>query len=62
MDQKIGMIGVGIGTSIIMISNESQRSSSHISASHEIQHAGNWISRDVKMAQYIDTSDDIKSR
>lgn len=55
----MGTAGIGITTTILMIRNESERSASHINASHQIQHAGNWITRDAAMAQSVDTSDDV---
>ena len=54
-----GLIIGGVTGAIFQVLNVNDVATSHMTAFRQIQNAGYWISRDAKMAQVIDTYDDV---
>jgi prepilin-type N-terminal cleavage/methylation domain-containing protein len=53
-----GVVTSGITMSVFQVFNMNSRTSSHMTAIRQVQHAGKQVSQDLLQAQRIDTEDD----
>jgi len=54
-----GIITGSITMTILQVFNMNTRTSNHMTAVRQVQHAGFWVSPDVQMAQGVDTENDL---